>query len=79
MWIRRSAFAKPSPTEGFKTLSETLRVTQFKTISFFYIIPVEKFLRPSTEVDVSLHVPAYRRVEKPLAGLPEGLRGEPDR
>lgn len=46
---------------------------------FFLKIPTEKFLWASTEVDVSLHVPAYWCVEEPLAGLQEGLQGKPKR
>lgn len=36
----------------------------------------ENFLRPSTEVDVFLHVPAYWGVEEHLASLQKGLQGK---
>lgn len=67
------------PTHGFKLRNSVEHGRLCNLKSCFYINLTEKFLRPSREVDVSLHVPAYRRVEEPLAGLPEGLQGKPER
>lgn len=67
MWIRRSVF---TPITLNRELEES---------TIFFTIILEKFLRASREVDVSLHVPANRCMEEPLEGLPEGFQGKPQR
>lgn len=69
-WIRRSEFAVMM---GNLHLHETVK------LFLWCVFKIEKFLRASREVDVSLHVPARRCLEEPLEGLPEGFRGNPQR